>query len=221
MRMSEEQQMERRLWAAFSHACVHARSRAGRVVDREACVSTVRSPCGLQAGAGGKAEEGAGQGQRRGARLVSLGSAAPGQGEFAVEKKGQCCNVGQSSAVVQGLSVPWFAPAAKQEWDGCAWLEGSLPTLGTSPCTEPSRVTPHCDKQLFSRVPLMVRLPGATGESPAEGYEDDEGTGASLLRGEAEGAGLVQPGEDKAETLEMPINICRVGVRRTGPDSVQ
>jgi len=28
-------------------------------------------------------------------------------------------------------------------------------------------------------------------ESPAEGYEDDEGTGASLLRGEAEGAGLV------------------------------
>jgi len=33
------------------------------------------------------------------------------------------------------------------------------------------------------------------GESPAEGYEDDEGTGASLLRGEAEGAGLVLPGE--------------------------
>jgi len=32
---------------------------------------------------------------------------------------------------------------------------------------------------------------GATGENPAEGYEDEEGTGASLLRGEAEGAGLV------------------------------
>jgi len=32
-----------------------------------------------------------------------------------------------------------------------------------------------------------------------KGYEDDEGTGASLLRGEAEGAGLVQPGEEKAE----------------------
>ena len=27
---------------------------------------------------------------------------------------------------------------------------------------------------------------GATGESPEEGYEDDEGTGASLLRGKAE-----------------------------------
>ena len=40
---------------------------------------------------------------------------------------------------------------------------------------------------------------GATGESPAEGYEDDEGTGASLLQGKAEGAGLVQPGEEKAE----------------------
>ena len=39
----------------------------------------------------------------------------------------------------------------------------------------------------------------ATGESPAEGYEDGDGTGASLLQGEAEGAGLVQPGEEKAE----------------------
>jgi len=37
-----------------------------------------------------------------------------------------------------------------------------------------------------------------TGESPAEGYEDDEGTEASLLRGEAEGAGLVQPEEEQA-----------------------
>jgi len=40
---------------------------------------------------------------------------------------------------------------------------------------------------------------GATGESPEDSYEDEEGTGASLLRGEAEGAGLVQPGEEKAE----------------------
>jgi len=32
-----------------------------------------------------------------------------------------------------------------------------------------------------------------------KGYKDDEGTGTSLLRGEAEGAGLVQPGEEKAE----------------------
>ena len=31
------------------------------------------------------------------------------------------------------------------------------------------------------------------------GYKDDERTGASLLRGEAEGAGLVQPEEEKAE----------------------
>jgi len=42
-----------------------------------------------------------------------------------------------------------------------------------------------------------------------EGYKDGEGTGASLLRGEAEGDGLVQPEEEKAErgTLEMLINI--------------
>ena len=46
---------------------------------------------------------------------------------------------------------------------------------------------------------------GATGESPAEGYEGGEGTGASLLRGEAGGAGLVQPEEEK--TGRGP-NIC-------------
>jgi len=40
---------------------------------------------------------------------------------------------------------------------------------------------------------------GATGESPAEVYKDDEGTGASLLRGKAEGAELVKPEEEKAE----------------------
>ena len=45
---------------------------------------------------------------------------------------------------------------------------------------------------------LNCFLHSATGESPAEGYEDDEGTGTSLLRGEAEGAGLVQPEEEKA-----------------------
>jgi len=38
---------------------------------------------------------------------------------------------------------------------------------------------------------------GATGESPKEGYEDDEGTRASLLQRKAEGAGLVQSGEEK------------------------
>ena len=30
-------------------------------------------------------------------------------------------------------------------------------------------------------------------------HKDGEGTGTSLLRGEAEGAGLVQPEEEKAE----------------------
>ncbi|KAK4832897.1 LOW QUALITY PROTEIN: hypothetical protein QYF61_026447 [Mycteria americana] len=40
---------------------------------------------------------------------------------------------------------------------------------------------------------------GHTGESPAKGHEDDEGTGASLLRRKAERAGTVQPGEEKAQ----------------------
>jgi len=41
-------------------------------------------------------------------------------------------------------------------------------------------------------------LPGGN-EQLQQGYKDDEGTGTSPLRGEAEGAGLVQPGEEKAE----------------------
>jgi len=42
--------------------------------------------------------------------------------------------------------------------------------------------------------------PAPRGSSLANGdYKDEEGTGASLLRGEAEGAGLVQLGEEKAE----------------------
>ena len=46
--------------------------------------------------------------------------------------------------------------------------------------------------------PLQERW-GATGESPVEGYEGHEGTGASLLWGKAEEAGLVQPEAEKAE----------------------
>ena len=44
----------------------------------------------------------------------------------------------------------------------------------------------------------MEEIWGAAGECPAEGYEDGEGTGTSLLRGEADRAGLVQPEEEKA-----------------------
>lgn len=36
-----------------------------------------------------------------------------------------------------------------------------------------------------------------------KGHQDDEETGASLL-GEAEGAGMLQPGEDTREVLPMP-----------------
>ena len=38
----------------------------------------------------------------------------------------------------------------------------------------------------------------AVGEGPEEGHKDDQSGGASPLQRQADGAGLVQPGEDKA-----------------------
>ena len=39
---------------------------------------------------------------------------------------------------------------------------------------------------------------GCVGAGPDEGHEDDQRVGAPLLQGQAEGAGAVQPGEEKA-----------------------
>jgi len=58
---------------------------------------------------------------------------------------------------------------------------------------------PSLSREPSARCCALRPAPAHPGESPAEGCEDEEGTGASLLRGEAEGAGLVQPGEVKAE----------------------
>ena len=42
---------------------------------------------------------------------------------------------------------------------------------------------------------------GLTGESPAKGHKDDEGTRAPLQWGEVEKGGTIQPGEEKAHQL--------------------
>ena len=47
------------------------------------------------------------------------------------------------------------------------------------------------------QLPIQERQ-GAVGEGPEESHEGDQGTGAPPLRRQAEGAGLVQPGEKKA-----------------------
>jgi len=78
--------------------------------------------------------------------------------------------------LVAAVAAPVFADSvpATQTRLGCA--TDFAKRLPRTPC---AAVNAHKD---------------ATGESPAEGYEDNEGTG-----GKAEGAGLVQSGEEKAE----------------------
>lgn len=46
---------------------------------------------------------------------------------------------------------------------------------------------------------LVQERQETTGESLAEGYKDDEGTGAPLLQGKPETPGAVQPAEEKTE----------------------
>ena len=69
----------------------------------------------------------------------------------------------------------------------------ALPTLGT-----PQKMLWDLLVFVWQRSRVHVR-PAVLSARVLSGYEDEEGTGASLLRGEAEGAGLVQPGEEKAE----------------------
>jgi len=84
---------------------------------------------------------------------------------------------------------------------GTQWLGGfsTVRQWGHICKTEvrPSQQARPWEVKMALSFPVQERW-RATGESPAEGYEDDEGTGTSPLRGEVEGTGLVQPGEEKA-----------------------
>ena len=61
------------------------------------------------------------------------------------------------------------------------------------------RIIIHTGQMCFTKKQPSPPVPTVLLGESSEGCEDEEGTGASLLRGEAEGAGLVQPGEEKAE----------------------
>lgn len=53
---------------------------------------------------------------------------------------------------------------------------------------------------------------GHTGANPVKTHKDDEGLGACELRGEAERAGIVQPGEEKAQGHLIHVYKHLVGV---------
>ena len=60
----------------------------------------------------------------------------------------------------------------------------------------------HQDLEVVGRLTQMLERrherQRAVGEGPEKGHKDDQGAGAPPLRGQAEGAGLIQPGEEKA-----------------------
>jgi len=99
--------------------------------------------------------------------------------------------VDHEPAVCPGSQEGQWYSGVRQEECG-QQVEGGSPSPLLCPSEAPSGVL--CPVLGFS-VQERWR---ATGESPAEAYEDDEGTGASLLWGKAEGAGLVQPEKEKA-----------------------
>ena len=59
-------------------------------------------------------------------------------------------------------------------------------------------VRPICSTASRSGAPY-TRKTGSCWRGSRGGHKDDQGAGAHPLRGQAEGAGLIQPGEEKAE----------------------
>jgi len=82
-------------------------------------------------------------------------------------------------------------PRQHQEKRGQQVEGGDSAPLLRSPETPPGVLRPALE-------PSAQERHGTVEAGPEEAHEDDQRAGAPLLRGQAEGVGAVQPGEEKA-----------------------
>ena len=90
----------------------------------------------------------------------------------------------------------WNAPSfmREHEWVAITKREGEPSEVIVKRTTGPQGCAFWCQNQ--RHLSVFQSRHSEIGQSPEEGHEDDRGAGASLLRRQAEGLGVVESGEE-------------------------